>query len=62
MNAQPPEVKAVFDRALEIDDPAERRAYLDRIGDEFPKVRTRLEEIAARPRAGRQLSSGCHDG
>jgi serine/threonine protein kinase len=45
MNAQPPDVKAVFDRALEIDDPAERQAYLDRIGDESAEVRARVEQL-----------------
>jgi hypothetical protein len=45
MNAQPPEVKAVFDRALEIESPTKRRAYLDRIGSESPEVRARVEEL-----------------
>ena len=45
MHAQPPEVKAVFDRALEIDVPAERQAYLNAIGSEYPEVRARVDAL-----------------
>jgi serine/threonine protein kinase len=47
MHEQPPEVKAVFDAALEFELAAERKAYLDRIGGRFPEVRARVDALLA---------------
>ncbi len=45
MEKQPPNVKAVFDQALEIEGPAERADYLSRACAEAPEVRRQVEAL-----------------
>ena len=45
MSASRPSVKAVFDRALEIDSPAERAAYLDEACADAPDLRLKVEAL-----------------
>jgi WD40 repeat protein len=45
MNMQTPSAKAVFDKALEIQSPAERQAYLDAECAEAPTLRQKVEAL-----------------
>lgn len=45
MLPSPPSVKTVFDRALEIESPADRAAYLDAACAGAPDVRHKVEEL-----------------
>ncbi len=45
MEKQPVSVKAVFDRALEIEAAAEREAYLDQAGADAPQLRQQVEAL-----------------
>jgi len=54
MTAGTPDVKTVFGRALEIDLPQERNAYLDEACRECPQVRAEVEELL---RAHQKLGS-----
>ncbi len=45
MNAEKPSVKAIFDEAVEIEDPGARRSYLDRACTNDVELRRKLDAL-----------------
>jgi serine/threonine protein kinase/tetratricopeptide (TPR) repeat protein len=45
MEKQPPNLKPIFDQALEIKDPSQRQAYLDNVCAETPDIRQKVEAL-----------------